>query len=222
MFSLETKYNSEKKIWSGPKKTLIFNPETSIGNIIFTNLKRQNPKNILQINDSENTCLTTEKVLEISTKIAYNILRLNLRQSDVVGIISRNTTNLMSLCYGLFFIGVPFHALDYSASRAQALHSWGTTRPKILFCEKLFYKFVESVAKELNLKCVIYTIDVQLTGVKYFSDLLIEIPEGEIFLPSDIRDSNQTIVISNSSGSTGLSKAITISHKLLIGPLSTL
>ncbi|KAL5278266.1 hypothetical protein ACFFRR_003108 [Megaselia abdita] len=222
MFSLETEYNLDKKIWSGPKKVFLFNPEASIGSVIWTCLKRQHPKNILQINDSENTSLTTEKVLEMSSRIAYNILLLNIRQSDVVGIISRNTTNLMPLCYGLFYIGVPFHALDHNVNMNLALHSFGTSRPKIIFCEKELYRFAKSVIVELDLNCAIYTIDAKVNGVNYLRDLLVKIPEGVKFQPSFVRDSNQTAVISNSSGSTGLNKAITISHRILLVALSNL
>lgn len=222
MFSLQTKYNSDKKIWSGPKKTLEFNPETSVGSVIFSCLKRQDPRNLLQISDSEKTSLTTEQVLEMGSRIAYNIRLLNVRQSDVVGIVSRNTTNLMPLCYGLFFLGVPFHALDHKDTMTSALHLWGTSRPRLIFCDNSLYELVKSVVIELDLNCAIYTIDGDLRDVNSISELLLGIPTGERFLPPDIKDSNQTVVIANSSGSTGLHKAITISHRIMLVALSNL
>lgn len=222
MSELSASFNQEQKVWSGPKKTNIFSDSTSLGQLIFTCLTRQHPDNILQINDGEQTKLTCGEVLSMSVKVAYNLQKLNLKQTDIVGIIAHNTTNLMPLCYGTIFNGVPFHALDYNLSRDGAVKLWAITRPKLVFCDGSNLDVVKEAVKELNLDCEVYTLRDHHKGVKHFDDLLQELPNGTEFYPTKITNSLQIIAISNSSGSTGLPKAVTLTHMRYMEQVSLL
>lgn len=219
---LRATYNQVEKTWSGPKKTLLFNPEASVGQVLFTCLRRQHPENVLQINDGEQTQLTSGEVLSMSVKVAKNLQLLDLQQTDVVGIMAYNTTNLMPLCYGLFFIGVPFHAIDCALSKDVAVRMWGKTRPKVIFCDESRIDIVMEVIRELNITSEVYTLNQHRRGVKRFDDLLQKLPNENEFYPSEITASSQTAAISNSSGSTGFPKAVTLSHSIILETLSTL
>lgn len=221
MIGLHTNYNKLKKTWSGPKRTLLYNPEVSLGQVLFTSLSRQSSENVLQINDEEGTTLTCGNVLSMSIRIAYNLQKLNIKPSDFVGILAYNTTNLMPLCYGLMFIGVPFHALDCELDEDACTKLWSITRPKMVFCDGDKLDFVKSVVKKLGQPINIYTLNNRSDDVKVFEDLLEDLPERMIFSPSDIVDSEQTAVIANSSGSTGLPKAVAISHKIIVETFTT-
>lgn len=217
MSDLQTTFDPVEKIWSGPKKTLLFNPEASVGQVIYTCLSRQDPANIVQINDGENTTLKSGQVLEMSIKIGQKIHMMGLKQTDIVGIMSSNTTNLMPLCYGLFFIGVPFHAIDRELSKTSAVLLWGITKPKIIFCEVERLSFAREIVQEIGLRSKIYVLN-----QKSFYELFEELPGDFKFSPHEIQNSDQMAAISNSSGSTGLPKAVTISHKMILETLSSL
>lgn len=222
MSNLYTSFDKSEKVWSGPKKTLLFNPKVSVGQVLFTCLSRQHPDNILQINDGEGTKLTSKEVLSMSTKVAYNLQKMKLKQTDVIGIMSHNTTNMTPLCYGMFFIGVPFHAIDSDLTKDTAVRLWNVTKPKVIFCDGSSLDLVKTVTKELKLNCEIFTLNEHQKGLKQFEDLLGDLPNGVSFIPSEIMSSDQTASISNSSGSTGLPKAVTMSHKIIMETLSTL
>lgn len=222
MSELRTTYNKVANTWSGPRKTLLFNPEASLGQVLLTCLTRQHPDNVLQINDGEQTQLTSEQVLSLSLKIAFNLQKLDLKQTDIVGIIAPNTTNLMPLCYGMLFIGVPFHAIDYELSKNTAVRMWGKTRPKVIFCAGSKLLMVKEVISELDLTSEVYTLNEHHSGVKRLEDLLQALPSEVKFSPSEIISSRQTAAISNSSGSTGFPKAVTLSHSIILETLSTL
>ncbi|KAL5278267.1 hypothetical protein ACFFRR_003109 [Megaselia abdita] len=220
--SLRTTYNEVEKIWSGPKRTLLFNPESSVGQVLFMCLSHQSPEKVIQINVGENTRWTCEEVLSKSVKVAYNLQRLDLKQTDILGVIATNTSNLMPLCYGMFFIGVPFHAIDCDHSKESAVRRWAITRPKIIFCDGNKLDFVMEIIGELNLSCEVYTLNEHRSGVKQFDELLQELPNDKVFYPPEITSSLQTAAISNSSGSTGFAKAVTLSHRIISETLSTL
>lgn len=207
-----TEYDPEKRIWSGPKSMQdIFHPNSSIGQIIYQRI-RVNPKNVLQINDSERITFTNEQVLSMSVKVALGLLDLNLKQTDFIGIMASNTSYLMPLCFGCFFAAIPFHTMEVSLDKEMVSHSWNKIRPKAIFCEASAYNVVNSVICELELNASIFIVKDHIEGVNHIEDMFERNTIPKTYLPSEIRDGNETALILSSSGSTGMPKAVTISH----------
>ncbi|KAL5277622.1 hypothetical protein ACFFRR_002697 [Megaselia abdita] len=208
-----TEYDPERKIWSGPNlKHKLFHPDVSIGQVLYDRI-RINPKNVLQISDSEGITFTNEQALSMSVKVALSLLDLKLKQSDFIGIMATNTSYLMPLCYGSFFASIPFHPLDVCFDKEMVLHCWSKSRPKILFCDASVYDLVKEVVEELQLNSPIYIIKDRVEGVKHIEDMFGERGLQETFFrPQSIENEDQTALILCSSGSTGLPKAVTLSH----------
>ena len=120
---ISVNYDSEKKIWSGPVINSKYHGDTSLGQVIFERI-RINPKNVLQINDSENTQLTNEQVLQMSVRLAMSLLEMNLKQTDFIGVMASNTTYTLPLTYGCWFSGIPFHATDVAYDKEAIVHCW--------------------------------------------------------------------------------------------------
>lgn len=206
-------YDPERKIWSGPKKKMLYNDDVAIGQLLHLNLAAH-PRNIQQINDTEKTTLTNEEVLSISTKIALSLLDLGLTVKDFIGIMASNTTYAMHVVYGGLFINVPCHPVDPTFSREAIAYSWSKTKPKIIFCDGSVYKTVKDVISDLELASDVYTLNNHIEGVKRIQDLFVDRGLQErYFKPLEIESGDQTAVVLCSSGSTGLSKAVTMSHK---------
>lgn len=206
-------FDPERKIWSGPKKKMLYNCNASAGQILHKNIALH-PKNIQQINDTEKITLTNEEVLSLSTKVALSLLDRGLTSKDIVGLIASNTTYVMPVIYGSFFINVPCHPVDVTFSKKAIAHCWNKTKPKVVFCDGSVYETVKEVLGDLGLKCEIFTLREHVEGVKKIEDLFIDRGDEEkFFQPHEIEDGDQTAVILCSSGSTGLSKAVALSHK---------
>lgn len=206
-------FDPRQKIWFGPKKQMLYNENVSIGQLLYTNLAAH-PKNIQQINHTEQTTLTNEAVLSMSRNIALNLQEMGLTSGDFIGIMASNTTYLMPVLFGSLFLNVPCHPIDPTFSKEAIEHSWSKTKPKIIFCEGKLVQMVKKAIFDIGLKCDIYTLNGEVKGIKKVEDLFVAKTNDESnFQPLEIESSDQTAIVLCSSGSTGLSKAVTISHK---------
>lgn len=207
-----TKFGADNKVWSGPKTRPMYHPDTSLGQIIHMNLF-SNPKNVLQINDTEGIQLTNEAILLLSTRVAINLMQRGVTQNDIVGIIAGNTSYVLPVCYGILFVGAPFHPLDVSFEKDAIAHSWKKTTPKIVFCDGHIYEKVKAVREENGLNYLIFTLNHHIEGVDKVEDLFGTHPMDKIFRPLEVNSGDQSAVILCSSGTTGLSKSVCISHR---------
>ena len=210
-----SKFDPEEKIWSGPKVASFYSRDISIGQVLHKSIA-QHPKNVLQINDTEAKTMTNAEVLTMSTKIALGLLDLGIKQTDFIGIMASNTSYSMPVCFASLFVATPFHPVDVTFTKEAIIHAWSKTKPKVFFCDGSVYNIVKEVAIELGLTGPIYTLNDHLEGVKKVTDLCVDYGMKEkMFQPSYIPTGDQTAVILCSSGSTGLSKAVTLSHRYL-------
>ncbi|KAL5276831.1 hypothetical protein ACFFRR_002195 [Megaselia abdita] len=209
---LVTKFDATTKVWSGPKSRPMYHPDISVGQIVHMNLF-SNPKNVLQINDTEGIQLTNEAVLLLSTRVAINLMQKGVTQKDVVGIIAGNTSYVMPVCYGTLFLGAPFHPLDVSFNKEAIAHSWKKTTPKVVFCDGHAYERVKEVKEENGLNYIIFTLNHHIEGVPKVDDLFVSHPMEKIFRPLEVPSGEETAVILCSSGTTGLSKSVCLSHR---------
>lgn len=208
-------FNEETKVWSGPTKKPIYHDDVAIGQILYMRLT-SHPENVLQINDTEGTTHTNEEILSLSRKLAMSLLEMGLTQTDFVGIMASNTTLAMPVCFGCLFIGTPFHPCDVTFTKEATVYAWRKTKPKVIFCDVAVYGICKDVSEELGLNSTIFTLNDHIAGVKNVVDLFVNRDMKEMFFqPSEVPSGEQTAVILCSSGSTGLSKAVTISHKFL-------
>lgn len=209
---LATKFDDATKVWAGPKSKPVYHPDISVGQIIHMNLFKT-PNNVLQINDTEGIQLTNEAVLLLSTRVALHLMMKGVNQKDVVGIMAGNTSYVMPVCYGTMFLGVPFHPLDVSFNKEAIAHSWKKTQPKVVFCDGHVYHRVKEVRDENGLNYIIFTLNHHIEGVNKVDDLFTPHPMEKLFRPLEIASGDQTAVILCSSGTTGLSKSVCISHR---------
>lgn len=215
-------FDPERKVWSGPKKQMVYHPNVSVGQLLHKNIAAH-PKNVQQINDTEKTTLTNEEVLSLSTKVALSLLEMGLTSNDFIGLMAANTTYVMPVVYGSFFVNIPCHPIDATFTKEAVQYSWQKTKPKVIFCDGSVYETVKEVVSDLGLKCEIITLRDHIVGVKKIQDLFIDRGLKErFFQPFEIKDGDQTAVVLCSSGSTGLSKAVTLSHKSLTSVFSML
>ncbi|XP_062142773.1 uncharacterized protein LOC133850652 [Drosophila sulfurigaster albostrigata] len=209
-YTPEISYNADEKVWIGKNPPAYFSPDLSVGQVIFHEMKRH-PKLIAQISVTENTVLTREELLLNSMRVAIYLRNLGLEQSDVIGIIARNTTHLFAVAYACFFNGIAFHSANVNYEQDKIRKLYGITKPKIIFCDGDEYEKVEDATKHLNLKIV--TMRNHKDGSISIDDVLAT-PVDPFFQPARLEEGmNQTLAILCSSGTTGTPKAVTIPNE---------
>ncbi|ALC46937.1 maker215 [Drosophila busckii] len=208
-FKPDSSYDAQNKIWSGPETQDYFASDLSIGQIIFHEMRRH-PKLIAQVSPTENTSLTREELHLNSMRVASYFRQLGLAQTDIVGIIARNTTHMSAVAYGCFFNGIAFHSLNVTFEQATIERHFSITKPLLIFCDGDEYEKVKAATSMLNVKFI--TMRNHQSGVMSIEQIL-ETPVEPHFEPARLEQGNkQTLAILCSSGTTGLPKAVTISN----------
>ncbi|EDV41720.1 uncharacterized protein Dana_GF17359 [Drosophila ananassae] len=202
-------YNSDLKIWSSDQVVHYFDRHLSIGEIIFNEMQRH-PKLIAQISATENTILTRQELFENIMHVASYIRSEGLQQTDVVGIIGRNTTNLPAVAYACFFNGIAFHSLNITYDRNTIEKLYNITKPKLIFCDGDEFEKVREATSQLNVKIITMR---NHPSDSITIDEVLATPIEDNFQPAELEHGNdQTLAILCSSGTTGIPKAVTISN----------
>ncbi|XP_055604925.1 luciferin 4-monooxygenase-like [Uranotaenia lowii] len=92
-----------------------------------------------------------------------------------------------------------------------------TVKPSVVFCEQSSLEEVEAALDTIDLNVKVFVIDEQLKGYNHIKDLLVETGEEDQFIPVDLEDAAKHVaVVLTTSGSTGPSKAVCLTHALCI------
>ncbi|KAH8369329.1 hypothetical protein KR009_008387, partial [Drosophila setifemur] len=208
-YSPVNSYDADLKIWSGDQVVHYFDPQLSIGQIIFQEMRRH-PQLIAQISPTENTVLTRKELHTNSMRVASFMRSQGLLQSDVVGIIARNTTHISAVAYACFFNGIAFHSLNISYERSTIEKLFKITHPRLIFCDGDEYEKVRLATSDMGVKII--TMRKHPSG-SITIDKVLTTPIEENFQPAELEQRNdQTLAILCSSGTTGTPKAVTITN----------
>ncbi|XP_051862844.1 probable 4-coumarate--CoA ligase 1 [Drosophila albomicans] len=214
---LTTSYNAEPKIWSGASEPSSYSNDLTIGEIIFEQLQKD-PERICQISHSEKTTLTRSQLLENASKVgAYLRQEGFIEETDMVAILARNTTHVASLAFGCMFNGTPFHGVHPDVIESIICHSFNITKPRIIFCGAQDYDKLKHVADKMNneikqFETKMVIIDGIVEGVTNILDIFKNQLQPD-YKPERFKNGiDRMLAIINSSGTTGMPKAVTISN----------
>lgn len=143
-------------------------------------------------------------------RVASYMRSLGIRQSDIVGIVARNTTHISAVAYGCFFNGIPFHALNINYEEEVIEKLFALSKPRLVFCDGDEYEKINAATTDLDITIVTMR---NHPGESVTIDEVLATPVEEGFEPYPLEEGiNHTLAILCSSGTTGTPKAVTISN----------
>lgn len=210
-------YDPETKVWAGAQNPPPFNPRASIGDVLLYCMQR-NSRKVAQINANDGVELTYQEIMTKSIRVAENLRRLGLKQEDVVAVISRNNSEIASVLFGTLILGLAVNTLDPSFQTDDLAHMLKITRPKLVFCEPHNLLYVNgAIAKIGSYFPKIVLIGAEADGCLPLTELLRPVANEDCYTPDIIPSSESKIaLIVCSSGTTGMSKGVCLSHAQLI------
>ncbi|KAL3529017.1 hypothetical protein ACH5RR_008339 [Cinchona calisaya] len=163
------------------------------------------------INGATDEIYTFEQVELISRKVASGLNNIGIQQGDTIMILLPNSPEFVFAFLGASFRGAiatmanPFFTSNEVTKQANA------SKAKLVITQGCYVQKVEDYARENGIKVV--CIDTTPEGCLHFSEVVKadenDLPEVEIS-PDDV------VALPYSSGTTGLSKGVMLTHKGLV------
>ncbi|KFB41474.1 AGAP008545-PA-like protein [Anopheles sinensis] len=218
MSNYQATYDAASRTWEGPTVKAVFNPEASIGQVIFEVLNRSSDR-LVQIDMDTGRSMTYAEFKTRMVRFAQNLTAIGVGKGDVVALANANSENLGPLVCALLSIGAPFNALSPNFNEDDMAHMLGTTKPKLVFCDANNFDVVRSAVTRMRkgITPPIYVFEDKRDDVQHAEELLKETGQEDTFMPHYLGDSRKTLAaILCSSGTSGAHKGVNLSHASLM------
>ncbi|XP_001360977.2 luciferin 4-monooxygenase [Drosophila pseudoobscura] len=215
--SCEVHYDAASRTWFGPRGKDFYGPEMTLGEVIMRVLQI-NADQVMQHCDPTGEELTGAQLAQQSARIAQAFKRLGLYRGDVIGISANNTTYLTSVVIAALLRGIPINPLHPEFAEETVKYMYDITEPKLIFCDVENYPTIQAVNQRLVTPATIYLLNGRLEGVRDVSELLNEDESitAAAYVPCPKLHGDHTAFIVCSSGTTGMPKGVTRSHRSLL------
>ncbi|TMW41679.1 hypothetical protein DOY81_013241, partial [Sarcophaga bullata] len=85
--------------------------------------------------DTTGETLTGQQLMDYSVTLARNLMNLNIKSKDVIGLYAQNSTHVATVMLASFLCGAPVNALFPGFDTDNVSLIYKDTRPKIIFCD---------------------------------------------------------------------------------------
>lgn len=157
-------YDRDSKVLSGFQLSPFYYPNVGVGQIIYHYLQRE-PGRAVQVSYDDGVELTAGEMLKLSTRIARNLLQLQLSFGDVVGFVVKNTTYVAPTILACLYIGAPCSTLDPSFDANEITNIFQQTKPKLVFCDADNCRRVVEALYACGNECQVITVDESVEGM---------------------------------------------------------
>ncbi|GAB0092212.1 4-coumarate--CoA ligase 1 [Sergentomyia squamirostris] len=212
MFS--TTFDSEKKIWFGKRIAPFHHKSVSLGRVIYYTLS-MNREKVAQISDNNGLCVTNGELLNQMLTIASNLLDRGVKRDSVIAIMARNGHLIASTIFSAFFLAIPVNTLDPNYSVDETAHMFSQTKPSIVFCDYENYETVQNSVTKIGSNIKVINFGKRIENVDNIEDYLVKTGREQSLEIVEV-DVKTCALILCSSGTTGFSKGVSVSHQHLL------
>ncbi|XP_021701517.1 luciferin 4-monooxygenase [Aedes aegypti] len=213
-----SRYDPVERIWYGPIQPPLFNPQISIGQIMFSMLERT-PERVTQIDGDTGREMTCEEFRLRAIRIVQNLqANYGLKKGEMVVVACRNCENVFPLVLALLAIGAQFVLMPIYFVLNEVKHSVRKYQPKYVFCDDANYGDLSKACKDDVIEDpTIFVLESGRDGVLKFETLLEETGKEHIFSAPYLGDARSTVaVILSTSGTTSMPKGVRLSHAQVV------
>uniref|UniRef100_A0A240PPC7 Luciferin 4-monooxygenase n=1 Tax=Anopheles christyi TaxID=43041 RepID=A0A240PPC7_9DIPT len=202
-------------LYGGDLRNSIEDGCNSVGELIVKRLYR-NGDEVALVDGVTGESLTYHQLLARSLKLANRFHRLGIKRNSVVGICSENSVQFPIITFATLMLGGTVLPINYGYSVAELLHVLQLTKPIALFASE------QPLQKIVPMRNVLPSVKLLVSlgqhrpsrGVALLGDFFDNSPVHSLhtFTPQPVALKRQIAVMVMSSGTTGLPKAVQLTH----------
>nr|XP_040221442.2 uncharacterized protein LOC120948797 [Anopheles coluzzii] len=187
----------------------------SVGELIVKRLYR-NGDEVALIDGVSGATLTYHQILAHSLKLANRFHRLGIKRNSVVGICSENSVQFPIITFATLMLGGTVLPINYGYSEVELQHVLQLTKPIALFASQQPLQKIVAIRNVLPSVKLLVSLGKQRPsrGIALLEDFFDNSPPGSLhsFTPQPVPLRQQVAVMVMSSGTTGLPKAVQLTH----------
>lgn len=216
-----TFFDEDEQTWRGRNVPPLCNPNQGVGQLVWRLLDRA-PWKIAQISAETNRRVTYHEMRLRSIRVAQNLSAIvGIEKGDMVTIVARNNENVAPIVFGCFMLGTPMNTLDPGFHREDFAHMFESIKPKLVICEGDLVDEMVGAFEMVGIEPELIVFGPRINGYGKVDDLLVETGTEKYFLPVNIDDpANELAIVLCSSGTTGRSKGVCLSHSLCVANMT--
>ncbi|XP_012216914.1 luciferin 4-monooxygenase-like [Linepithema humile] len=195
-------------------------PTISMGQAVLNKLS-ENGDHVLLIDGSNGKQMTSKELLEKSIKLAKFLQKRGIKIGDRISIATENRVDWLIPACASLYLGTVLAPYNPMYTEYEFQHILKVSKPQIIFVSRRTENLLAKVVSTLSWKVELIELDDQpyTANVRTLTDILNNEQATDFlkYKATDIGDSSQhPVAILCSSGTTGLPKGVTLSHKNLM------
>ncbi|XP_053671259.1 uncharacterized protein LOC128721490 [Anopheles nili] len=207
-------------LYGGDLRNSIEDGCRSLGELILKRLHR-NGDEVALIDGVSGETLTYHQILARVLKLANRFHRLGIKRGSVVGICSENTVNYPVITFATILLGGTVLPINSGYSASELTHVLRLTQPRALFVSEPALQRVLALRNQLPSIKLLVALGNSVSrqrGVALWKDFFDSGPVPGLtgFTPQPVQLQQQVAVLVMSSGTTGLPKAVQLTHHNLM------
>ncbi|XP_055309667.1 uncharacterized protein LOC129573305 [Sitodiplosis mosellana] len=216
-----TIFDKERKQWSGPKTESIFNPHSSLGNVIL-NVLQVNGSRVAQICADTGNRTTFDELHTLTVRVAKRLRNFEFEKGQVIFFLTNNSADIPVLVFAAMCLGCPVASLPSFHSKMEYFQHLSAVKPKYVFCDLEYYAIMKDCISNLKIEAKFFTFGGQIEESVSINNLFEKDNIDLYFVPTKVNGITDTAFIIQTSGTSGIPKAICFSHAAILDKIRRL
>nr|UHU35191.1 engineered firefly luciferase Ppe2a [CMV reporter vector pGL4c1:Ppe2a] len=167
-----------------------------------------------------------EEFLKLSCRLAESFKKYGLKQNDTIAVCSENGLQFFLPIIASLYLGIIAAPVSDKYIERELIHSLGIVKPRIIFCSKNTFQKVLNVKSKLKYVETIIILDLNedLGGYQCLNNFISQNSDINLdvkkFKPYSFNRDDQVALVMFSSGTTGVSKGVMLTHKNIVARFS--